>query len=136
MSTLIFINLPVRELPASKAFYVALGYRINEQFTDDTGACVVVSDIIHVMLLTYAKFAGFTPKPICDAKQGTEVINAMSCASRAQVDDMVRKAVAAGRSTYNEPQDHGFMYGHGYADPDGHIWEVFWMDPAAAPATS
>ena len=92
---------------------------------------MIVSDNIFVMLLTHPKFAGFTPKPICDATQATEVLVALDCNSRDEVDEMVRKAVAAGGSTYNAPQDHGFMYAHGFQDLDGHIWEVFYMDPAA-----
>ena len=131
MPTQIFINLPVRDLAKARAFYVALGYRINEQFSDDTAACVVISDIIHVMLLTHAKFAGFTPKPISDATQATEVLNALSCENRAEVDERVRRAVAAGGRIVREPNDHGFMYEHAFSDPDGHIWEAFWMDPAA-----
>ena len=136
MSTQIFVNLPVRDLAASQRFFIALGYHFNPQFTDDTAACLVISEHIYAMLLTHEKFAGFTPRPICDAKKSTEVLLALSCDSREEVDERVRKAVAAGGSIYNEPQDHGFMYGHGYADPDGHIWEVFWMDPAAAPASN
>ena len=132
MASKIFVNLPVRDLPASLGFFKALGYHFNPQFSDDNGACMVISDDVYAMLLTHEKFAGFTPKPISDAKKSTEVLLALSCNSREQVDEMVRKAVAAGGSTYNEPQDHGFMYGHGYADLDGHIWEVFWMDPNAA----
>lgn len=131
MPTKIFVNLPVRDLPAAQAFFIALGYHFNPQFTDDTAACMVISDDIYAMLLTHEKFAGFTPKPVCDAKKSTEVLICLSCESREQVDALVRKAVAAGGSTYNEPQDHGFMYAHGYADLDGHIWEVVWMDPAA-----
>ena len=133
MSTpqMIFVNLPVRDLARSKRFFEALGFGFNPQFTDDTAACVVVSEEIFVMLLTEAKFKTFTPKAICDATKATEVLVCLSSESRANVDDMVRKAVAAGGTTYNEPQDHGFMYGHGFQDPDGHIWEIMWMDPGA-----
>jgi predicted lactoylglutathione lyase len=126
----IFINLPVRHLKKSVEFFGALGFSFNRQFTDDTATCMIVSDNIFVMLLTEKKFRGFTPKEICDATRNTEVLLALSMESRAKVDEMVRMAVVAGGTTYNEPQDHGFMYQHGFQDPDGHIWEIFWMDPA------
>lgn len=131
MATQIFVNLPVRDLDKSIAFFTQLGYTFNPQFTDETATCMIVADDIFVMLLTEAKFGTFTPKPICDATKSTEVLVCLSCPSRQHVDEMVGKAVAAGGSTYNEPQDHGFMYGHGFQDLDGHIWELMWMDPAA-----
>ena len=127
----IFLNLPVNDLKKSMSFFTAIGFKNNPQFTDDTAACMVVSDAIFVMLLTHEKFKGFSPKPISDATKSTEVLTALSCDSRGEVDDVVRKAVAAGGSTYDQPKDHGFMYQHGFQDPDGHIWEVFWMDPKA-----
>lgn len=130
MTMQIFINLPVRDLQASIAFYTRLGFTFNPQFTDATGTCMIVSDTIFVMLLTHDKFKSFTPNPICDAKTSTEVLLAMPCEGREAVDSTVRDAVAAGGTTYNEPQDHGFMYAHGFQDLDGHIWEVFYM-PAA-----
>ena len=130
----IFVNLPVADLDRAMGFFRKLGFAFNERFTDATAACMVVSDSIYVMLLTTEKFAGFTPKPVCDAHSATEVLVCLSCASREEVDRLVRDAVAAGGSTYNEPQDHGFMYGHGFQDPDGHIWELVHMDPAAAAA--
>lgn len=133
MSKKVFVNLPVSDLQRSMQFYQALGHAINEKWTDETAACVVISEEIHVMLLTHPRFQEFIPNEICDAKQQTEVLVALSCESRDEVDDLVQKAVAAGGNTYNEPQDHGFMYGHGFQDPDGHIWEVFYMDPAAIP---
>lgn len=128
---LIFVNLPVKDLPSSMKFFKELGYTFNEQFCDETAACLVISDTIHAMLLTYEKFQGFTPKTIVDATKATEVLICLSCESREEVDALVAKAVAAGGSTYNEPQDHGFMYAHGYQDLDGHIWEAMWMDPTA-----
>ena len=131
MAKSIFVNLPVKDLKKSIEFFTRLGFSFNPQFTDVTATCMIVSDNIFVMLLTHPKFAGFTPKPICDATQATEVLVALDCNSRDEVDEMVRKAVAAGGSTYNAPQDHGFMYAHGFQDLDGHIWEVFYMDPAA-----
>lgn len=130
MASKIFVNLPVSNLNNSIAFFTKLGFSFNQQFTDETGTCMIVTDDIFVMLLTEAKFKTFTPKEICDAKKSTEVLVALSLDNRAQVDQMVRKAVDAGGSTYNEPQDHGFMYGHGFQDLDGHIWEVFFMEPS------
>ena len=131
MSTNIFVNLPVKDLKRSMRFFEAIGFKNNPQFTDDTAACMVISDDIFLMILTEAKFKSFTPKKIADATTSTEVLTALSRESRGEVDDIVRKAVAAGGSTYAEPKDHGFMYQHGFQDPDGHIWEVFWMDPKA-----
>jgi predicted lactoylglutathione lyase len=129
MTTKIFVNLPVRDLAASVRFFTSLGYSFNPDFTDDTATCMIVSESIFVMLLTEKKFKTFTPNEICDATRSTEVLLCLSCESRGEVDEMVRKAVAAGGSTYNEPQDHGFMYGHGYQDLDGHIWELIHMQP-------
>jgi predicted lactoylglutathione lyase len=131
MATKIFVNLPVKDLKRSMAFYEAIGFKNNPQFTDDTAACMVVSDNIYVMILTHAKFKQFTPKAIVDATTSTEVLTALSRESRADVDDIVRKALAAGGSKYADPKDYGFMYQHGFQDPDGHIWEVMWMDPKA-----
>jgi predicted lactoylglutathione lyase len=131
MATKIFVNLPVKDLAKSISFYTALGFTNNKQFTDETAACMVISEEISIMLLTHAKFKTFTPKEISDATKTSEVLNAISRESRAEVDDIVRKAIAAGGSTFNDPQDHGFMYYHAFQDPDGHIWEVMWMDPSA-----
>lgn len=131
MPSKIFVNLPVKDLDASKRFFGALGFGFDARFTDTTAACMVVSEEIFVMLLTEPKFKAFTPKPIADARKVTEVLLAVSLDSRAAVDDQVRKAVAAGGTTYAAPQDHGFMYQHGFQDLDGHIWEVFHMDLAA-----
>jgi predicted lactoylglutathione lyase len=133
MSKLIFVNLPVADLPKSIAFYQALGAVKNEQFTDDTAACMVFSETIHVMLLTHDKFRQFTPKAIADAKKTTEVLICLSSDSRQDVDVTVDKAAAAGGKIDPGPkQDYGFMYGRSFEDPDGHIWEVMWMDLAAA----
>lgn len=134
MATQIFVNLPVGNLPASIEFFTRLGFGFNQQFTDDTAACMVVSDTIYVMLLTHDKFKMFTPNPIGDARKTTEVLVCLSQPSRAEVDSMVRKAIAAGGNTYNQPQDYGFMYGHGFQDLDGHIWELMYMDEKAAQA--
>jgi predicted lactoylglutathione lyase len=131
MATQIFVNLPVENLARSIAFFTQLGFSFNPQFTDDTATCMIVDENIFVMLLTHEKFKSFTPKLIADARQSTEVLLCLSRESHAAVDEMVQKAVAAGGSTYNEPQDHGFMYGHGFQDLDGHIWELIHMDGSA-----
>ena len=131
MHTKIFVNLPVRNLDTSMEFFTKLGFNFNPQFTDETAACMIVTEDIFVMLLTEAKFKTFTPKEICDATKNTEVLVCLSFESRERVDEMVRKAVGAGGTTYNEPQDYGFMYGHGFQDLDGHIWEVIYMEPSA-----
>ncbi len=131
MATKIFVNLPVRDLNRSVEFFSRLGFNFNAQFTDQTATSMIVSNDIFVMLLTHEKFQTFTPKEICDATKSTEVLVCLSSDSREQVDEMVRLAVAADGTTYNEPQDHGFMYGHGFADLDGHIWEIIYMEPSA-----
>jgi predicted lactoylglutathione lyase len=131
MASQIFVNLPVKDLDRSIKFFTALGFTFNLQFTDDTATCMVVDENIFVMLLTHTKFQTFTPKPICDATKATEVLVCLSLGSRAEVEAMVGKAVTAGGTTYNEPQDHGFMYQHGFEDLDGHIWELVHMVPGA-----
>jgi uncharacterized protein len=130
MTTQIFVNLAVKNLPKSKAFFSALGYSFNPQFTNDDAACMVISDTIYAMLLTEPFFKKFTSKELVDAKKSTEAIVCLSAESRAAVEDIVRKAVAAGGRIYNEPQDHGFMYCHGFEDVDGHQWEFAFMDPS------
>jgi len=132
MATKIFVNLPVKNLMNSVDFFTKLGFTFDPKFTDETAACMVVAEDIFVMLLTEAKFRTFTPKQICDATKSTEVLVCLSAESREGVNETVRKAVAAGGNTYNEPQDHGFMYGHGFQDLDGHIWELIYMQTAAA----
>jgi predicted lactoylglutathione lyase len=131
MATKIFVNLPVKDLPASMAFWRSLGYSFNEQFTDETAACMVISEDIFAMLLTHAKFKEFTPKSLCDATKSTEVINCLSCESRGAVDELVKKAASAGGRSYAESKDYGFMYQHGFEDLDGHIWELVYMEPGA-----
>jgi uncharacterized protein len=131
MTTKIFVNLPVKDLSKSIEFFTQLDFKFNPQFTDETAACMIVSEDIFVMLLTQDKFKTFTPKEICDATKSTEVLVCLSSESREKVDERVRKAVAAGGTTYNAPQDHGFMYGHGFQDLDGHIWEIIYMEPSA-----
>jgi predicted lactoylglutathione lyase len=134
MSKLIFVNLPVADLDAAKAFYEAIGATNNPMFTDETAACMVFTDVIHVMLLTHDKFAQFTPKRIADAKETSEVLICISADSREAVDEITDKAVAAGGREPREKQDHGFMYGRSFEDLDGHIWEPMWMDMEAATA--
>ncbi len=129
MATQIFVNMAVKDLPKSKAFFSALGYSFNPQFTNDDAACMVISDTIYTMLLTESFFKSFTRKELVDAKKSTEAIVCLSAESRAAVDEIVRKAVAAGGRIYNEPQDHGFMYCHSFEDLDGHQWEFAFMDP-------
>jgi predicted lactoylglutathione lyase len=131
MATKIFVNLPVKNLDQTKAFFTQLGYTFNLQFTDENAACMVISEDIYVMLLTEPFFKRFTKKDVVDATKSTEAIICLSADSRAAVDALVQKAIAAGGTTPNELQDHGYMYGHGFQDLDGHLWEVMWMDPAA-----
>ncbi|WP_422923915.1 VOC family protein [Singulisphaera sp. PoT] len=131
MAQMVFFNLPVKDLEKSKAFFSHLGYLFNPQFTDENAACMVISEHIYAMLLTHARFKDFTPREICDATKSTEVLICLSCESRARVDEIVSKAVAAGGAPHMEAKDYGMMYGHGFTDPDGHIWEVMWMDPSA-----
>ncbi len=133
MSKLIFVNLPVSDLARSIAFYQAIGATKNQQFSDDTASCMVFSDTIHAMLLTHDKFRQFTPKKIADARTASEVLICLSADSRDAVDDITDKAKGAGGNADPSPkQDYGFMYGRSFEDPDGHIWEVVWMDVEAA----
>lgn len=129
MAKQIFVNLAVKDLPKSKAFFEKLGYSFNAQFTNDDAACMVISDTIYVMLLKESFFKGFTKKELVDAKKATEVLVCLSADNRDQVDEIVKKAVAAGGRIYNDPQDHGFMYAHAFEDLDGHQWEYAFMDP-------
>lgn len=131
MSRKIFVNLPVKNLKQSIDFFTKLGFSFNPQFTDETATCMIVSDDIFVMLLTHDKFKSFTPNAICDATKSTEVLVCLSSESRTAVDEMVSNAIAAGGSTYNKPQDHEFMYTHGFQDLDGHIWEIVYMESSA-----
>ena len=127
MSKKIFINLPVANLPKALTFYKALGYVQNMEFSNDAGACMIVSDTIYVMLLTHPQFRTFTPKDVCDTSKAVEVLLSLSCESREEVDSLVAKALAAGGSTYDKPEDLGFMYSHSFLDPDGHGWGVLHM---------
>ncbi len=127
----LFVNIPVHDLPKSMQFFSALGFRFNEQFTDEKAACMVVNDDAYFMLLTEAFFRTFTNREASDAKRSTGALFALSCDSRAEVDQMVRKAIDAGGSHAKDPIDQGFMYGWSFYDVDGHHWEVLWMDPQA-----
>jgi predicted lactoylglutathione lyase len=128
---LIFPNLAVADLPASKRFFAALGFEFNPVFTTDETACMEISEQAYVMLHTHASFERFATKPIADPAQATEVMLAVSAASREEVDTLADTALASGGSAAGPTQDHGFMYGRSFHDPDGHVWEVVWMDPAA-----
>lgn len=130
MSTKIFVNLPVKDLEKSKEFFEKLGYTFNEQFTDKTAACLVISEDIYAMLLTEAKFKGFIKKEIADTGETTEVLLALSAENRKDVDEMMEKVFAAGGEEIRKPEDYGWMYGRSFEDLDGHTWEVFWMDPS------
>ncbi|MGC3971418.1 MAG: glyoxalase/bleomycin resistance/extradiol dioxygenase family protein [Pirellulales bacterium] len=129
MNKQIFINVPVADVPRSTAFFEALGYALNPQFTGDDTACVVIGETIFLMLLTHTKFREFTPKAVCDTSQAVEVLLTLSCESRAEVDDLVAKALAAGGTTYDKAEDFGFMYTHSFVDPDGHGWGLVHMSP-------
>ncbi|WP_242929258.1 VOC family protein [Pontibacter vulgaris] len=129
----IFVNLPVQDLNKSKEFFTKLGFSINEQFTDETAACVVISETIYAMLLTHDKFKMFTPKGISDATKSTEVLTALSVNSKEEVDKIMEAALAAGGTEARPAEDLGFMYGRAFNDPDGHIWEVFCMDMSQMP---
>jgi len=127
MSKQVIINLPVADLPKSMAFFEALGFSHDPQSSNDTGARIIVSDTISMMLLTHARFRDFTPKAICDTSEAAEVLLTLTCESREEVDGLVAKAVAAGGSSYDKPEDYGFMYTHSFVDPDGHGWGLIHM---------
>lgn len=129
MAKQIFVNLPVKNLDKTMAFFTHLGYTFNEQFTDDKAACMVIDENIFAMLITEGYFKTFTNKPIADAQKGTEVIIALSSDSREQVDELINKAIKVGGTCPMPAQDHGWMYGRAFTDIDGHMWETIWMDP-------
>jgi len=131
MAQQIFVNLPVKDLKRSVSFFTSLGYAFNPQFTDENATCMIVGDNIFVMLLVEPFFKTFTKKAVADATKSTEVLVCLSCDSRAEVDALAKKAVAAGGTTPSPAQDHGFMYQHGYQDLDGHLWELVHMVPGA-----
>jgi hypothetical protein len=129
----LFVNIPVADLQRAIVFFEALGFRFNPHFTDATGTCMLVGEDAYFMLLDRARFAGFSRRPAGDPRQETNALFALSVDSRAEVDAMVARALAAGGAPAADPQDHGFMYGSSFYDLDGHHWEVFWMDPGAIP---
>jgi len=131
MATNVFINLPVSDIDRSKAFYSALGWTLNPSFSDESGGAFVISDTIYVMILSHEKYRSFTDKEIADTSATSAVINALSVEAPEEIDALLGRALAAG-AVEGKPQDHGFMRSRDFIDPDGHTWEVFWMDPIAA----
>ncbi|WP_458778857.1 VOC family protein [Arthrobacter sp. D3-16] len=136
MATQIFFNLPVKDLKRSVDFFTALGFTFNPDYTDENATCMIINENAYVMLLVDSFFKTFTSKEIADSKAAAEAIVAYSVDSRKAVDEAVRTALASGGSASEDPQDYGFMYNHSFQDPDGHLWEVTWMDPAGPPAES
>ena len=128
---MIFVNLPVADRDRAAAFYTAIGFRLNEQFSDENCASFWIEENIAVMLLTRDRFADFVTGEVGDPSQATSVLTCLSAGSRQEVDDSVARAIAAGGEPWQPPQDHGVMYGSSFTDPDGNVWEVMWMDPAA-----
>jgi predicted lactoylglutathione lyase len=131
MSRLLFLNLPVADLAASRAFFGALGFDFNERFCDEGAACMVVSERAYVMLLQRARFAEFVTKPLANSAETTGLTVCVSAASRAEVDSLADTAGNAGAGDAKGPQDYGFMYQRSFYDLDGHLWEIAWMDPVA-----
>jgi uncharacterized protein len=131
MSRLLFLNLPVADLPASRAFFAELGFGFNEKFCDEGAACMVVSEQAYVMLLARERFADFVTKPVADAGTETALTACVSAESREEVDSLAAAAEAAGAGPAKDPQDYGFMYQRSFHDLDGHLWEIAWMDPVA-----
>lgn len=127
----LFVNLAVRDLERSMEFFARLGFEFNPRFTDEKAACMIISDEAYVMLLVEPFFQTFIKRQVCDTSTHTEALYALSCASRAEVDELVARAIAAGGSYAADKQDHGFMLAWSFYDLDGHQWEVLWMDPAA-----
>lgn len=132
MHTQMFINLPIKDLSRSRQFFENMGYAFNPQFSNDQGACLVLGEHSFAMLLTEPFFAGFTTKPIGDAHKTTQALIALTCESRERVDELVKRAVQGGAHTPKPAVDRGFMYQHGFYDLDGHVWELFWMEPQPA----
>ena len=130
MNTELYVNLPVKDLKRSTAFFETLGFQLNPKFSNDQALCVVLGENIFAMLLVESFFKTFTDKSLCDATRSTEVLVCLSCESRTKVDELVSKAIAAGGRAPREPQDQEFMYGHGFEDLDGHMWELVYMQPA------
>lgn len=133
MASKIFINIAVKNLEASKAFFLKLGFTFNPQFTDDKSACMIVGENIFTMLIQEERFKDFTKKELCNAQKYTEVLLSIDVESREKVDELVKKAIEAGGKQYMEPQDYGWMYGHSFADLDGHQWDLFYMNESEIP---
>ncbi len=133
MASKVFMNLPVKDLNKSKAFFEGLGFSFNPQFTDENAACMVISEAIYAMLLTEPFFKTFTPKEICDTRKSAEVLITLDAASKEEVTNLVARAKELGATIYKEPQDHGWMYQHSFADLDGHQWELAYMDASQLP---
>lgn len=133
MTTQIFVNLPVKNLDKTVTFFTHLGFTFNPDFTDDKATCMIIAENIFAMLIVEEYFKTFTNKPIHDATKGTEVILALSSESREKVDELIDKAIEAGGTSPMAPQDHGWMYGRGFTDVDGHMWETIYMDPNGYP---
>jgi predicted lactoylglutathione lyase len=131
MNRMIFVNLPVADLDATKAFYTGLGFSLNPQFSDEQTACVVISDTIVVMALKRERFADFVAGPVGDPAAGPTVLNCLSASSREEVDELVSRALASGGKPWLDKLEMGPMYGHSFTDPDGHVWEVMYMDQGA-----
>jgi predicted lactoylglutathione lyase len=130
---MIFVNLPVKSVAASRKFFGALGFTFNEVFSNENTASMVIEENIFAMLLEHARFKDFIKGEIADPAKGVGALLCLSAGSRQEVEDTMAKALAAGGKPWMPPQDHGFMYGHSFQDLDGHVWEVMWMDPAAVP---
>lgn len=130
----LFVNLHVKDLEKTTAFWTGLGFAFEPKFTSKDAGCLIINPTIQAMLLTEPYFMGFTKKPICDPLKGNEAIMALAVGSREEADAMADKAIASGGSKAMDPYDHGFMYGRSFLDPDSHMWEVFWMDPKGPPA--
>lgn len=128
MSRKLIINLATADLKAATDFYLKLGFGIHPLFSSASACCIVLCEHLYLMLLTPEKFSSFSPKPLVDSQQQTQVLNCLTCHSKAEVDELVQKAVNAGGKTYNQPQDHGAMYAHGFQDLDGHVWELLYME--------
>jgi len=133
MTRQLFVNLPVKDLAKTVEFFTALGFSFNPDFTDENASCMIVNDDAYVMLLVETYFTTFTSKAVADARSSSEAIMSFSLESREAVDALVRTALTSGGTPSEEAQDYGFMYTHSFQDPDGHLWEVFWMDPAGPP---
>ncbi len=127
MSRKIIINLSTKDVQKARAFYTALGFTVNEQCSGETCVCIVISDTIQAMFLVESFFSTLSPRALCDTSQFLEVLNCLSCTSRAEVDELIKRAVDAGGSTFEEAEDHGFMYQHSFLDPDGHGWNLVHM---------